>query len=80
MFSILCWFLRFDELSHLKAHDLTFHRDYVDIFMAKSKTDCYRHGKNVLIAKLESPCCPVSILQRYISQAEIGLGSDIYLF
>ena len=33
-------FLRYDELSNI-----TFHEEYVDIFLEKSKTDCYKHEK-----------------------------------
>ena len=73
-------FLRYDELSNLKANNLTFSEDYLDIFVEKSKTDCYRNGKNVLIAKLNNQYCPVSILQRYISLAGIDLLSDMFLF
>ena len=73
-------FLRCDELSKLKANNLTFREDYLDIFVEKSKTDCYRNGKNVLIAKLNNQYCPVSILQCYISLAGIDLLSDMFLF
>lgn len=73
-------FLRCDELSNLKANNLTFREDYLDIFVEKSKTDCYRNGKNVLIAKLNNQYCPVSILQCYISLAGIDLLSDMFLF
>jgi hypothetical protein len=50
-------FLRYDELSNIKADNITFHEEYVDIFIEKSKTDCYRNDKNVLIAKLNTPQC-----------------------
>ena len=59
---------------------MTFREDYLDIFVEKSKTNYYRNGKNVLIAKLNNQYCPVSILQRYISLAGIDLLSDMFLF
>ena len=37
-------FLRYDELSNIKANNITFHEEYADIFIEKSKTDCYRNG------------------------------------
>ena len=40
-------FLRYDELSNIKVNNITFHEEYVDIFIEKSKTNCYRNGKNV---------------------------------
>jgi len=41
-------FLRYNELSYIKANNITFYEDYVNIFIVKSKTDCYRNGKNVV--------------------------------
>ena len=73
-------FLRYDELSNIKANNITFHKEYVDIFIEKSKTDCYRNGKYVLIAKLNTPQCPVTILQCYIQEANIDLSTDKYIF
>jgi hypothetical protein len=45
-----------------------------------SKTNCYRNGKNVLIAKLNTPQCPVTILQCYIREAKIDISTDKYIF
>ena len=72
--------LRYDELSNIKANNITFHEEYVNIFIEKCKTDCYRNGKNVLIAKLNTPQCPVTILQCYIREAKIDLSTDKYIF
>jgi hypothetical protein len=73
-------FLRYDELSNMKANNITFHEEYVDIFIEKSKTDCYRNDKNVLIIKLNTPQCPVTILLCYIREAKIELSTDKYIF
>ena len=73
-------FLRYDELSNIKANNITVHEQYVDIFIEKSKTDCYRNSKNVLIAKLNTPQYPVTILQCYIREAKIDLCTDKYIF
>ena len=74
-------FLRYDELSNIKANNITFYEEYVDICIEKSKTDCYRNGKNALIAiaKLNTPQCPVTILQCYIREAKIDLRTDKYI-
>ena len=63
-------FLRYDESSNIKANNITFHKEYEDIFIEKSKTDCYRNVKNALIAKLNTPQCLVTILQCYIREAK----------
>ena len=44
-------FLRFNELSNINRKDIVFYDAYAKIFMEKSKTDVYREGKWVLIAK-----------------------------
>jgi hypothetical protein len=67
-------------LSNIKANNITFHEEYVDICIEKSKTNCYRNGKNVLISKLNTPQCPVTILQCYIREAKIDISTDKYIF
>ena len=44
-------FLRFDELSSLLCKDISFHEGYISVHIAKSKTDQYRHGDEILISK-----------------------------
>lgn len=73
-------FLRFNELCNIKAKHLTFYKEYVDIFIEKSKTDCYRKGNHVLISRLDSPQCPVKILLTYLKEARVDLKSDMYIF
>ena len=44
-------FLRFNELANLRCCDVKFCKDkYVELFIAKSKTDIYRNGNIVLLA------------------------------
>ena len=66
-------FLRYDNF-------VTYKESYFDIFIEKSKTDCYRKGNHILISKLESNICPVKILTRYLELANIDLSSDVYIF
>lgn len=73
-------FLRYDEVSKLKTSNITFNPDHVDIFIEKAKTDCYRKGKNVLIAKLNSQRCPVKLLTEYLEMANLDLSGDEYIF
>ena len=53
-------FLRFDELSDLKLGDVNFFPSYMKILIRKSKTDVYRGGDCVYIAKYKSEMCPKS--------------------
>ena len=48
--------------------------------MPRSKTDVYREGNYVYIAKLENKYCPVAILRRYIEAANLDLSSHLPLY
>ena len=73
-------FLRFNELSNIQPKHLTFCNGFVKIFVPGSKTDVYREGNYVYIAKLEGKYCPVAILRRYIEAANLDLSSHLPLF
>jgi hypothetical protein len=44
-------FLRFDEVSSFLCSDVKIECEYLFLFIRKSKTDQYRNGNEVLIAK-----------------------------
>jgi len=73
-------FLRYNEMCNIKAKHVTFHNDYLEIFISKSKTDCYRNGNNVVISKLDTIYCPVDTLNRYFEASNIVNTSDMYIF
>ncbi|XP_071140495.1 integrase/recombinase xerD homolog [Mytilus edulis] len=79
---LLCFsgFLRFSELSNLKRNNITFYDSYVKLFLEKSKTDVYREGNDVLISKTYNITCPVNMLHRYLSLANISSDSTEYIF
>ncbi len=55
-------FLRFNEVANLRRSDISFHNTYMKIFIEKSKTDIYRDGAHVLIAKTGSISRPYEVL------------------
>ena len=57
-------FLRFDELVELRCSDVKFKENYISVQILKSKTDIYRKGNKVLIAKGVSAACPYSMLKK----------------
>ena len=59
-------FLRFSELANLRRSDIRFYSTHIVLHLEKSKTDIYREGKEVYIAKTRSKICPVDILSRYL--------------
>jgi len=75
-----CGFLRFSELVNLRAHDISFQDMYFKLFIEKSKTDIYRDGSWLVIAKTNSLSCPYNLLKRYIDMARIQDNSEEFLF
>ena len=50
------------------------------IHIVSSKTDQFRQGDRVLVARTGSPTCPVAMLERYYSLAAIPKQSKLHLF
>lgn len=73
-------FFRFSELSNILCKHIVFLEDHIKIFVPHSKTDVYREGNFVYIAKTLSKYCPVSILLRYMREAKLTPTSDLPLF
>ena len=48
--------------------------------IVKSKTDQYRHGDEILIARGSTIACPLNMLNRYLDLAKIDLKSEDFLF
>jgi hypothetical protein len=72
--------LRYDELSSIRARHLLFQSEYLEIVIPSSKTDCYRKGNSVFIARTNSEYCAVAILDSYLKAADIDLKSDMIIF
>ena len=56
-------FFRFSELINIRRNDIIFYGKYLKIFKERSKTDKYRKGTWIFIAKTCRKTCPVSILR-----------------
>ena len=75
------FFLRFNELAFLRCCDVRFCDGiYVELFIAKSKTDIYRNGNVVMLAKTDHITYPFSLLSRYVQVANIDLSSNLKSF
>ena len=73
-------FLRFDEAANVKRHDVTFFTSHMVIFLEKSKTDTYRDGRSVMIARINTDLCPVKSMLLSLKQAQISADSSYYIF
>ena len=69
-------FLRFDELVSLHISDIYFKDNYMDIFIESSKTDQYRDGAWVPVARSCKPTCPVVMLLRYFNMTGFDKSDD----
>ena len=63
---------RANELLDLKTTDISIKDRHLEIFVRKSKTDQYRGGNIVYIAKTNGQVCPHALLSRYYSLASIN--------
>ena len=58
------FFLRWDDLSQLRACDINFHPVFMKIFLEKCKIDQFREGSWIYITEAETSYCPASLLTR----------------
>ena len=73
-------FFRSQEVLKLKVGDINFENDYISIFLEFSKTDQYRDGSWVLIAKTSKITCPYTVLKRYMCKADLFKELETPLF
>lgn len=73
-------FLRYDELAKLRCCDIQFSAQSMSVHISSSKTDQYRQGAAVLVARTGSPTCPVAMMERYFAFAGLSHSSSILLF
>ncbi|XP_021379902.1 uncharacterized protein LOC110467217 [Mizuhopecten yessoensis] len=73
-------FFRFSELVDLKMSNCVLKSSHLEITLVHSKTDVYRQGNVVVIAKTGKKTCPVACFVKYITAAGLSFGADSYIF
>lgn len=73
-------FFQFSELSNIRMFDTKWENAYIVINIPRSKTDIYRRGNSVIIAKTGNDMCPVLWLNKYIDMLGLEKASEDYLF
>ena len=73
-------FLRFDELQKLRCCDVVFMGDRMEITITSSKTDQYRQGDRIPIARSSLSTCPVAMMEKYFKAAALDPRSTEHLF
>ena len=73
-------FLRYDELANLRCCDVRFLSDHAVICIRSSKTDQFREGAEVVVARTGTSTCPVAKVEQYVLLACIDLSLTERLF
>ena len=73
-------FFRFNELVQLRRCDFQFEDSFMRVFVHRSKTDVYRDGAWVVIAKTFKHTCPYLLVQRYFVAASFSADSEEFIF
>ena len=73
-------YLRCEEVLKLRCADVTFNTEGMVIHIASSKTDQYREGASLVIARTGTATCPVSMMQRYFSMGQLVHDSQDFVF
>ena len=64
----------------MRCNDVVFEDDHFNLNIRSSKTDQFRSGNTVVVAKGQTSACAYSMLSRYISMANINILSNDFLF
>ena len=73
-------FLQYNELSGLRCCDIRFTEQHMTVHITSSKTDQYRQGDSVVVARTRTITCPVAMMERYMLMAGIYTASSANLF
>ncbi|XP_076105607.1 uncharacterized protein LOC143073733 [Mytilus galloprovincialis] len=73
-------FLRVSELLNLKTCNIQFFLSHMSVFIQKSKTDIYRDGDRIIIARTGNKLCPVKNLERFLEWSNNPLDTDVFVF
>ena len=73
-------FLQYDEVAKLRCCDIKFTPEAMSVVIRSSKTDQYRQGDVVPVARTGTAMFPVGMMERYYEMGEIGHNSDLPLF
>ena len=61
--------LRISEVLNLKCSDVSLHPTYIQLFIAKSKTDQKAEGTEIYISAGYTEACPLDNLQKYLAES-----------
>ena len=68
------------ELRRLKCEDITFNSESMVVRVQSSKTDQFRDGTSLVIARTGLPTCPVAMMERYFHRGELESTHKGFVF
>ena len=71
---------RSKELLNIRVRDIEWFDDHFVVHVPESKTDIYRRGQDVFIAKSSGDSCPAVLLDRYTESERQGMARIQILF
>ena len=73
-------FLRCDELIKLRCSDIVFNTESMVITIVGSKTDQYREGSSLIVARTSTVTCPVGMMERYFAMGGLECTAHEHVF
>ena len=73
-------FLRCDELLKLECADVVFNVEGLVLCIRSSKTDQFREGASLVVARTGTCTCPVEMMERYFRMGHLSMGSHDRVF
>ena len=73
-------FLRCEEAIKIRRSHISIHTTYMSVFIEAGKTDKYREGRTILVARTRTNLDPVLHMYRYLQQADIPPKCTKYNF
>ena len=73
-------FLRCDELIKLRYSDIVFNTESMVIMIVGSKTNQYREGSSLIVARTGTVTCPVGMMERYFAMGGLECTSHEHVF
>ena len=70
----LTGFLRCEELLKLVCADVQFNQERLVMSIKSSKTDHFREGASLVVARTGARTCPVEIMERYFRMGHLSGG------
>ena len=73
-------FLRCEELLKLVCADVEFNAEGLVLSIKSSKTDQFREGASLVVARTGASTCPVEMMERYFRMGHLNVGSHDRVF